>query len=84
MVPIGATAGLVILGAITLLSIGWALWERRRQGRNVGNNGSGKASYGQVGGIPGVVSSSYENRHEMEARTAEAPTEIDGNIIAEM
>ena len=87
MVPIGAIAGLAILGAIALLSIGWALWERRRK---VGNSGSGKASHGQVGQIPGVVSSSYEYKHEMEGRTAEArtaPTEIDGRgrtIIAEM
>jgi hypothetical protein len=90
-IPSGAIAGLAVLGAVSLLSIGWALWEnhaRRRQGQTISNSGSGQVFYGRVGQGPQFAtpgSGSYTYKHEMEAPRAAA--EMDGGnrtMIMEM
>jgi len=90
-IPSGAVAGLAVLGAVALLSIGWALWEtraRRRQGHPLNNTGFGQAPYRQVGQFsqsarPG--GGSYQDRHEAEGRMVPAEMEPKNQaMIAEM
>lgn len=93
-IPSGAVAGLAVLavlGAVALLSIGWALWEpraRRRQGRTLSNTGFGQATYRQVGQFsqsarPG--GGSYQDRREVEGRMVPAEIEPKNQtVIAEM